>query len=62
MRETRSLHDLREEITSLKKSNALKDDTIVFLQREKDTLIKEVRAGEASLFYCSGFSIGSTRW
>lgn len=43
MRETRSLHDLKAEIVSLKKSNSMKDDTIAFLQREKETLLKEVK-------------------
>ena len=36
------IQDLRDELLTLKKSNLMKDDTIAFLQKEKEKLLKEV--------------------
>lgn len=41
-KDSKSLHELKQEIDSLTKSNRMKDDTIAFLQREKETLRREV--------------------
>lgn len=37
-----SLFELKQEIESMRKSLRLKDDTIGFLQKEKEKLIREV--------------------
>lgn len=36
------IQELKEQLLSMKKSNLMKDDTIAFLQREKDNLVREV--------------------
>ncbi|XP_067932150.1 uncharacterized protein [Watersipora subatra] len=45
------IQQLREELLSARKSNKMKDDTIAFLQREKENLVKEVKHYET---ICAG--------
>lgn len=37
------IQDLKAQLLSMKKSNHMKDDTILFLQKEKESLAREVR-------------------
>lgn len=39
---TKQIQDLKDQLSSMKKSNQMKDDTIAFLQKEKESLMREV--------------------
>ena len=36
------IQELKEQLLTMRKSNLMKDDTIAFLQREKESLVREV--------------------